>query len=68
MRRWSWAGLSAEEDTATTRKVAVVNEAFVKRFFKNQNPIGQHFGPDKIKYAGTYEIIGVVKDHALHDL
>jgi ABC-type antimicrobial peptide transport system permease subunit len=51
-----------EEDTATTRKVAVINEAFAKRFFKNQNPIGQHFGPDKIRYAGTYEIVGVVKD------
>jgi putative ABC transport system permease protein len=51
-----------EEDTATTRKVAVVNEAFAKRFFKDQNPIGQHFGPDKIKYAGTYEIVGVTKD------
>ena len=34
-----------EDDTATTRKVAVINEAFAKRFFKNQNPIGQHFGP-----------------------
>ncbi len=51
-----------EDDTATTRKVAVVNQAFARRFFKNQNPIGQHFGPDKIKYAGTYEIVGVVKD------
>jgi putative ABC transport system permease protein len=51
-----------EDDTATTRKVAVINEAFAKRFFKNQNPIGEHFGPDKIKYASTYEIVGVVKD------
>jgi putative ABC transport system permease protein len=51
-----------EDDTATTRKVAVVNEAFAKRWFKNQNPIGQHFGPDKIKYSETYEIVGVVKD------
>ncbi len=51
-----------EEDTAATRKVAVVNEAFVKRFFKGQNPIGQHFGPDKIKYSSTFEIVGVVKD------
>jgi putative ABC transport system permease protein len=51
-----------EQDTAATRKVAVINEAFARRFFKNQNPIGQHFGPDKIKYAATYEIIGVVKD------
>ena len=51
-----------EEDTATTRKVAVINEAFAKRFFKGQNPIGQHFGPDKIMYSATYEIVGVVKD------
>jgi predicted permease len=51
-----------DEDTAATRKVAVINEAFARRFFKGQNPIGQHFGPDKIKYSSTYEIVGVVKD------
>jgi putative ABC transport system permease protein len=51
-----------EEDTAATRKVAVINEAFAKRFFKGQNPIGQHFGPGKIKYSSTYEIVGVVRD------
>ncbi|MFC5860681.1 ABC transporter permease [Acidicapsa dinghuensis] len=51
-----------EDDTAATRPVAVVNEAFVKRFFKDQNPIGHHFGMDRLKYASTFEIIGVVKD------
>jgi predicted permease len=51
-----------DEDTEATRKVAVINRAFARRFFKNQNPIGQHFGPDKIKYAATYEIVGVVRD------
>jgi putative ABC transport system permease protein len=51
-----------EDDTATTRKVAVVNEAFAKKFFKDQNPIGQHFGPDKIKYSGICEIVGVVRN------
>jgi predicted permease len=51
-----------DEDTAATRKVAVVNEAFARRFFKDQNPIGQHFGPDKIKYSATFEIVGVVRD------
>jgi predicted permease len=51
-----------EEDTAATRKVAVINEAFARRFFKDQNPIGQHFGPSKIKYSATYEIVGVVRD------
>jgi predicted permease len=51
-----------EGDTAATRNVAVINEAFARRFFKDQNPIGQHFGPGKIKYSGTYEIVGVARD------
>ena len=51
-----------DDDTATTRKVAVINEAFAKRFFKNQNPVGQHFGIDKIQYSATYEIVGVARD------
>ncbi len=51
-----------EDDTATTRKVAVINEAFAKKFFKDKSPIGEHFGINKIQYATTYEIIGVVKD------
>jgi putative ABC transport system permease protein len=52
----------ADQDTAATRKVAVINEAFARKFFKNQNPLGQHFGIDKIKYSATFEIVGVVKD------
>ena len=51
-----------EDDNANTRPVAVVNEAFVKKFFGNQNPIGQHFGPAPEKNAGTYEIVGVVRN------
>jgi len=51
-----------EDDTAATPNVAVINEAFVRRFFKGQNPIGQHFGPNRLRYASTYEIVGVVKD------
>ena len=52
----------SDADTGATRNVAVVNEAFAKRFFKDQNPIGQHFGENKLKYAGTFEIVGVVRD------
>ena len=51
-----------ESDTAATRPVAVVNQAFAKRFFNGQNPIGQHFGPGKMKYSATYEIVGVLND------
>jgi putative ABC transport system permease protein len=56
-------GRSIEErDTATTRPIAVVNEAFVRRFFQHENPIGQHFGMDRIQYANKFEIVGVVRD------
>ena len=52
-----------DADTANTQNVAVVNEAFVKQFFgKNENPIGKHFGVDKRKYAGMFEIVGVAGD------
>jgi putative ABC transport system permease protein len=52
----------ADQDSATTRKVAVINEAFARKFFKGQNPVGQHFGIDRIRYAGSYEIVGVAND------
>ena len=51
-----------DQDTDATRKVAVINEAFAKKFFKDQNPIGQHFGPGKTRYSSMFEIVGVVKD------
>jgi len=52
----------ADEDNANTRPVAVINEAFAKKFFGRQNPIGQHFGPAPRKNAGMYEIVGVASD------
>jgi predicted permease len=50
-------------DNESTELVAVVNEAFVKRFFKNgEEPLGQHFGIDLPENAGTFRLIGVVRD------
>jgi len=50
-------------DTETTDRVAVVNEAFVKRFFKQgEEPIDQHFGLDLPENVNTYRIVGVVRD------
>jgi putative ABC transport system permease protein len=57
----------ADEDTATTRPVAVINEAFAKTFFAKENPIGQHFGPTAQKDAGMYEIVGVASDVVFGD-
>jgi predicted permease len=52
----------SEQDTATSRMVAVVNQAFVKRFFPNEDPVGHHFGTFDRKYASNYEIVGIVAD------
>ena len=50
-------------DNETSEPVAVVNEAFVRRFFKSdESPIDQHFGMDLPEYAGTYRIVGIVRD------
>ena len=51
-----------EQDTATSRMVAVVNQTFVKKFFPKEDPIGHHFGTFDQKYAGDYEIVGIVAD------
>ncbi len=50
-------------DNETTAPVAVVNEAFVKRFFKSdEDPVGQHFGLNEPENVGTFRIVGVVGD------
>jgi predicted permease len=50
-------------DNETTAPVAIVNEAFVKRFFKsNEDPLDQHFGLDEPENVGTFRIVGIVHD------
>jgi predicted permease len=51
-----------DADTATSQLVAVVNQAFVKKFFPKEDPIGRHFGIFDQKYAGALEIVGIVAD------
>src|ERR1700731_2406694 len=52
-----------QADNETTAPVAIVNEAFVKRFFKSdENPLDQHFGLDLPENAGTFRVVGVVRD------
>ncbi len=57
-----------EQDTATGAKIAVVDESFVKRFFKpGEEPLGAHFGLDLPRYDNTYEIVGVVRNAKYSD-
>jgi hypothetical protein len=40
----------------------VINETFARKFFKNEDPMGKHFGMDLLENAGSYEIVGIVGD------
>jgi predicted permease len=53
----------SDADNETTAPVAIVNQAFVKRFFKgNEDPLGQHFGLDLPENTGTFRIVGIARD------
>jgi predicted permease len=51
----------ADSDNRTGANVAIVDEAFVKKYLHGQNPIGAHFGNLDKSSAGMYTIIGVVE-------
>ena len=54
------------QDASTAPPVAVVNQAFVKEFFKHKNPIGRRIGSP---YSpGDFEVVGVVEDTAYTDV
>jgi putative ABC transport system permease protein len=58
-------------DTRQSQPVAVINEAFAKKFFPNENPLGKRIDPTIQAEDGPLpmrEIIGVVADARSRDL
>ena len=60
-----------DNDTATSPKVAIVNQAFVKKFLNGaKNPVGKQFreweSPGKPE--PYYSVVGVVKDSIYNDM
>jgi predicted permease len=57
------------EDTAASRHVAVINEEFAQKFFRNEDPIGRHFGQTP-RTSREFEVVGVAKGarHFTHGL
>ena len=54
-----------EHDTVGAPRVAIVNEAFVRKFMRGRNPIGQAFempGDNDERQRETVQIVGLVKD------
>jgi predicted permease len=50
-------------DDVRTEPVAVVNEAFARKFFKtDEDPIDQHFGLNLPENVNTFRIVGIVRD------
>jgi len=56
-----------DQDTASSPQVVLVNETFARKFFPNQNPVGQHFGIDFPKYSGAWQIVGVFRDFKMNN-
>jgi predicted permease len=56
-----------DQDTAAAQPVAIVNQAFVNRFFPHEDPIGKHFGVGSIEYGGAFEIVGVFADFKMNN-
>jgi predicted permease len=51
-----------DADNQTTRGIAVVNQAFVRRFFPGEDPIGKLFGFAAPENSASFQIAGVVQD------
>jgi predicted permease len=56
-----------QSDNENAPLVAVVNEAFAKKFFPDDDPIGAHFGIYEHEDVGAYEIVGVVANAKYSD-
>jgi putative ABC transport system permease protein len=59
-----------DRDTATSVKVAIVNQAFTRKFFKGQDPLGKRFRLHEPpgKPRPLYEIVGVTGDFKFQDM
>ena len=51
----------SNQDVSASRKVAVINEAFARKFFRDEDPIGKHFGT-RAGASREFEVVGVAKD------
>jgi predicted permease len=59
-----------DRDTATSVKVAIVNQAFVNKILKGADPLGKRFRIHEPpgKPRPLYEIVGVTKDNKFQDM
>jgi len=57
-----------ERDLPTSQSVAIVNHAFAKKLFGDENPIGHRIGYQPAPHDADYILVGEVADARLDDL
>jgi predicted permease len=55
-------------DALNPNSIAIVNEAFARRFFEGKNPVGRTFSRNAKDGPRTVEIVGFVKDASYYSL
>jgi predicted permease len=50
-----------DRDSDTSPKVVMINQAAAKKYFANEDPVGQRFG-SSLETAGQLEVVGIVRD------
>jgi len=56
------------QDQENSPRVAIVNRAFARKFFNQENPIGQRFGDRGANSTGQIEIVGIIGDAKYRDV
>jgi predicted permease len=56
------------QDTATSPKVAVINQTLARKYFPNEDPVGKTFDTDTEDFAVPLTIVGVAADTKHADL
>jgi predicted permease len=51
-----------EEDDPSHPRVAVINQALARKYFPNEDPVGQRIANDESGHPSEWEIVGVVDD------
>lgn len=57
----------SSQDTPSSTPVVLVNEAFVRHFFPDQDPLGKRFGMVSPENSSSFEIAGVFADFKMND-
>jgi predicted permease len=50
-----------DRDSDTSPKVVMINQAAARKYFANEDPVGQRFG-SSLETAGQLEVVGIVRD------